>query len=81
MLCYRPYRWIAAFTLLISISTIAAPAPFFKWRSNLDGIEVCLRTSPGHGWKRVAGPFKDLNCRVPGGQPLQRWDRGSVPVR
>jgi len=51
----------------------AEPAAYWRWRSGLDGKEFCAQTSPGPGWTRVAGPFRDLQCREPGSVPLRRW--------
>ncbi|WP_134514816.1 hypothetical protein, partial [Pseudomonas aeruginosa] len=33
----------------------AAPAPFYKWQSKLDGQVACMQTSPGDGWVRLDG--------------------------
>ncbi|RCI71148.1 hypothetical protein DT376_30700, partial [Pseudomonas aeruginosa] len=43
----------------------AAPAPFYKWQSKLDGQVACMQTSPGDGWVRLDGPYRDLRCREP----------------
>ncbi|WP_129446069.1 hypothetical protein [Pseudomonas aeruginosa] len=43
----------------------AAPAPFYKWQSKLDGQVACRQTSPGDGWVRLDGPYRDLRCREP----------------
>jgi len=44
-------------------STLAAPAPWYQWRSLSGGSEACAQTSPGDGWQRVAGPFIDSGCK------------------
>lgn len=41
----------------------AGPAPWFVWRSKLDGKEVCAQASPGSGWVQQGGPFLDADCR------------------
>lgn len=41
----------------------AGPAPWFVWRSKLDGKEVCAQASPGAGWVQQGGPFLDADCR------------------
>lgn len=41
----------------------AAPAPWYEWRSKVDGREACAQASPGEGWTRVGGPFIDAACR------------------
>ncbi|MCY1281907.1 hypothetical protein D9M68_356710 [compost metagenome] len=56
--------------LFLLLSTLAwgvsaAPMPFYAWQSRVDGARVCSQTSPGAGWERVAGPFRDAGCRQP----------------
>lgn len=43
----------------------AQGAPWYLWQSKIDGKTFCLQTSPGEGWERVGGPFKDSRCRTP----------------
>lgn len=52
--------------LLLAVSAMAAPAPWYRWRSLVDGALVCSQTSPGEGWAVASGPYKDSRCRVPG---------------
>jgi hypothetical protein len=40
----------------------AAPAPWFKWRSKVDGRQFCVQTSLGHGWEKASGPYQDSHC-------------------
>jgi hypothetical protein len=40
----------------------AAPAPWFKWRSKVDGTLVCSQTPLGPGWERAQGPYQDSHC-------------------
>lgn len=47
-------------------SLLAAPAPWHKWRSKLNGIEACAQTSPGAGWEKLDGAYKDARCSHPG---------------
>ena len=47
---------------LLSLSVLAAPAPWYKWRSKVDGETFCAQTSPGEGWEKLAGPYKDARC-------------------
>ncbi|MFV3411019.1 hypothetical protein ACQCLI_03600 [Pseudomonas nitroreducens] len=49
--------------LLLSLSAQAAPMPFYRWQSKLDGAYTCQQTSPGEGWQKVSGPFRDAGCR------------------
>lgn len=41
----------------------AGPAPWFQWRSKLDGALVCSQTPLGHGWEQVSGPYQDSRCQ------------------
>jgi len=58
---------------LLGTHAFAEPAAYWRWRSNTDGQEFCTQTPPGAGWVRVAGPFRDLQCREPDSLPLRRW--------
>ncbi|QRY81798.1 hypothetical protein JVX91_12075 [Pseudomonas sp. PDNC002] len=49
--------------LLVPLSLSAAPMPFYKWQSKLDGAYTCQQTSPGSGWTKIGGPFRDAVCR------------------
>jgi hypothetical protein len=40
----------------------AAPAPWFKWRSKLDGKLVCSQTPLGPGWEKAFGPYQESHC-------------------
>lgn len=55
----------AAITL-VTIPALAGPAPWYTWRSKLDGKTVCTQTSPGEGWVQDGGPYKDARCAQPG---------------
>jgi hypothetical protein len=50
--------------LLMAFATglCAEPAPWYQWRSKVDGQRVCTQTSLGTGWERAAGPFRDSRC-------------------
>jgi hypothetical protein len=41
---------------------LAAPAPWFKWRSKVDGKLVCTQTPLGPGWEKATGPYQDSHC-------------------
>lgn len=43
----------------------AGPAPWYLWRSKLDGQLACSQTPLGPGWQQEAGPFKDSRCEKP----------------
>lgn len=43
----------------------AGPAPWYQWRSDLQGQTLCAQVSPGAAWVRVDGPYLDSDCRRP----------------
>ncbi len=49
--------------LLVSFAAIAQAAPWYKWRSKLNGKETCQQVSPGEGWEKVSGPLKS-DCKT-----------------
>ena len=54
----------AGAVLGLSLTTAqAAPAPWYYWRSKIDGARVCAQVSPGPGWLRDSGPFDGPLCR------------------
>jgi hypothetical protein len=58
-------RAIGGALCLLSLTSplaLAAPAPWFKWKSQLDGKIACLQVSPGEGWMRENGPYPDARC-------------------
>lgn len=55
----------AALCGLLALGALAAPAPWYLWRSKLDGKTFCQQISPGEGWERVGGPFRDSRCEKP----------------
>lgn len=44
-------------------SVLAAPAPWYHWRSRIDGRLWCAQTSPGTGWERQGPPFEGPGCQ------------------
>jgi hypothetical protein len=49
--------------LLLGCGTLtAAPAPWWKWRSKIDGALACSQTPLGEGWEKAYGPFRDARC-------------------
>ena len=48
---------------LYAASALAAPAPWYQWRSQADGTLFCAQVSPGAGWERFAGPFDNAGCK------------------
>ena len=57
--------WLCLSGSLLSPSAGAAPAPWYLWASQHDDRRVCTQTSPGPGWTRVAGPYRDARCQRP----------------
>lgn len=53
---------LGALLACIGIAAVAGPAPWFKWRSKLDGKQVCAQTPLGQGWEKASGPFRDSHC-------------------
>lgn len=49
-------------------AALAAPAPWYLWKSTVDGKTFCSQTPPGDGWMRFKGPFDNGRCvkREPG---------------
>ena len=45
---------LAAWLLWLALPLHAAPAPWYYWRSKVDGARVCAQTSPGPGWGATA---------------------------
>lgn len=41
----------------------AAPAPWYYWRSKVDGARVCAQTSPGPGWERDSAAYDGPGCK------------------
>ncbi|MDR0213665.1 MAG: hypothetical protein LBJ15_06610 [Comamonas sp.] len=62
------FRWnlplclCAALLALLQSAAQAAPAPWYLWRSQLDGALTCQQFSPGQAWSLYDGPFADLAC-------------------
>ncbi|WP_313872659.1 hypothetical protein [Rugamonas sp. DEMB1] len=62
----RAARLAAALGLgLYCASLLAGPAPWYIWRSKVDGARVCHQTPLGPGWEVVAGPYRDSHCEKP----------------
>lgn len=63
---------LLASLLALSLPGFAAPAPFFLWQSKVDSHLTCAQFSPGEGWIRFAGPFRDAGCSVAYDAPASR---------
>jgi hypothetical protein len=53
---------IATVVACVCTAAVAGPAPGFKWRSKVDGKQVCSQTPLGQGWEKDSAPFKDSHC-------------------
>ena len=58
----RPPVWIAVAAGLLCAAALAAPAPWYYWRSQVDGQRICAQTSPGVGWTRDSDAFEGPGC-------------------
>lgn len=56
---------IAASLLAACGAALAAPAPWYKWRSKVDGTLSCAQSTLGFGWELASGPYKDSRCEKP----------------
>ena len=50
---------IAASVLAACSAAWAAPAPWYKWRSKVDGTLSYAQSTLGFGWELASGPYKD----------------------
>lgn len=55
-------RLAACGALLLAQWALAGPAPWYWWRSKLDGARICAQTSPGPGWERDGAPHPGPGC-------------------
>jgi hypothetical protein len=53
---------LAALVAAPLLSVSAGPAPWYKWRSKLDGGTACSQWPLGPGWERAGGPYRDSRC-------------------
>jgi hypothetical protein len=53
---------LGALLALSSALTQAEPAPWYKWRSKVDGALVCAQTALGPGWEKASGPYRNSHC-------------------
>ena len=54
---------LAAWLLWLALPLHAGPAPWYYWRSKVDGARVCAQTSPGPGWERDSPPYEGPGCQ------------------
>lgn len=61
----KPAYLSFALAAAVALSASAASAPWFKWRSKLNGTIICTQVMHG-AWEKADGPFKDARCELPG---------------
>lgn len=57
--------WITAVLLTACVGASAGPAPWYQWRSKVDGTLSCAQSTLGFGWELASGPYKDSRCEKP----------------
>lgn len=59
------FRCLFALALLSPLPWLvqAAPAPWYYWRSLVDGQRVCAQASPGQGWERDSTAYEGPGCQ------------------
>ena len=59
------YRCLIALALLapLTLPVQAAPAPWYYWRSLVDGQRVCAQTSPVPGWEKDNAAYEGPGCQ------------------
>jgi hypothetical protein len=61
----KTFNRLLAFGLALGLASqaaLAGPAPYFQWRSKLNGAVACSQTPLGPGWEKFAGPYRDARC-------------------
>jgi len=58
-------RFVLSGVLFVVVSAWAGSAAWYRWESRIEGRFICAQTSPGQGWKQIAGPFVDAACSKP----------------
>ena len=47
-------------------AAFASGAPWYAWRSKMDGTLLCTQISPGEAWYKYRGPYMESHCRKAG---------------
>ena len=56
-------RLIAAgLALACCTAVVANPAPWYRWRSKVDGKVVCAQVMSPQGWQKDSPPYEDSRC-------------------
>ena len=53
---------VAVLIAVFSLAVWAKPAPWYWWASKVENTRLCLQTSPGNGWYRDGGPYRNSRC-------------------
>jgi hypothetical protein len=53
---------LAALSFVVCANVFAQAAPFWLWKSRLDGRLFCAQVVRGGGWDKIDGPFRDARC-------------------
>lgn len=64
--CFMPSSSRLGFTLVVLLASLrlqAAPAPWYYWRSTVDGTRACAQTSPGSAWERDSAAYDGPGCQ------------------
>ena len=62
-LIWRAFAWATVGAGWVCAAALAAPAPWYYWRSQVDGQRICAQTSPGVGWTRDSDAFEGPDCQ------------------
>jgi len=56
---------LGCIVICLALPAWAGNAAWYRWESRIEGRIVCAQTSPGAGWRQIAGPFRDAACYKP----------------
>lgn len=57
------FRLLAAGLMLACCgAALANPAPWYRWRSKVDGKVVCAQVMSPEGWQKDSPPYQDSRC-------------------
>ena len=59
-----PPLLLVLLVFLAAAQAHAAPAPWYHWRSLVDGQRTCAQAAPGNGWARDSAAFDGPGCQA-----------------
>jgi hypothetical protein len=59
---FAPTLVLLTLAAYAGVAALAGPAPWYQWRSKVDGKLVCAQTPLGQGWEKASGPYRDSHC-------------------